>query len=114
MPEKNGRRDNAGKPATHLLPAAALMEIAQVFEFGAKKYSPNNYRKGLPWTTYTGSLLRHVFLWTTGEEIDPESGLNHIAHAGCNVLMLLDAIIHGHGTDDRWRPNGSTHSDSDG
>ncbi len=105
MTKIEGQRFNSGKPATHLLPAAALIEVAKVFEFGAQKYCANNYRKGLPWSTYVGSGLRHLWDWYAGEELDPESGLHHLAHLGCNVLMALDAVIYGHGDDDRWEAN---------
>lgn len=97
-----GQRFNQGKPGTHLLPAAALLEIAKVMEFGAQKYTPHNYRKGLSWSAYVGSMLRHVYAWYLGEELDEESGYHHLAHAGCNVLMVLDAVMYGHGEDDRW------------
>lgn len=98
----SGKRDNAGKPGTHLLPMGPLLEVAKVFEFGAQKYDANNYRKGLLWSTYLGSGLRHMLAWGMGEEVDPESGYHHLAHAGCNVLMALDAVMYGHGEDDRW------------
>lgn len=102
MAKNKGDRFNVGKPGTQYLQAAALIEVAKVAEFGAQKYGVDNYRKGLNWSTYVGSLLRHTFQWYTGEEIDHESGLHHLAHAAWNALAALDALMYGHGTDDRF------------
>jgi len=46
-------------------------------------------------------MLRHTFASLAGEEVDPESGRDHLAHAGCCVLMLLSHRLRGLGTDDR-------------
>jgi hypothetical protein len=97
---------DAGKADVSLLsflPMEALLEIAKVMEFGAKKYSLNNWRNGFKWRRVLSSLLRHVFAWAGGEDKDPETGLSHLAHAGCNVLFLLTFVLTQTGTDDRIR-----------
>jgi hypothetical protein len=33
--------------------------------------------------------MRHVHAWRAGETKDPESGLHHLAHAGCCLLFML-------------------------
>ena len=43
-----------------LLPWAALMEVAKVYDYGATKYAPNNWRKGMAWGRMTGALMRHM------------------------------------------------------
>ncbi len=83
------------------LPQEALMEIAKVMDFGAKKYSANNWRLGFKWLRVYGSLMRHLWSWVLGEDKDPETGLSHLAHAGCNVLFLLTFVLTQTGTDDR-------------
>lgn len=88
-----------------LLPFAAVDEVGRVFTYGARKYADHNYRQGMRWGRLLAAALRHLFAWARGEERDPESGERHLAHAGCCVLMLLDAEVHGIGTDDRWRAN---------
>ena len=30
-----------------------------------------------------------MFAWFRGERNDPESGLSHLAHAICNLMMLI-------------------------
>lgn len=74
-----------------ILPIGASEDIIRVFEFGAKKYARGNFLEGegLAYTRVLNSLLRHVYAFMRGEDVDPESGLSHMAHAGANVYMLL-------------------------
>ena len=86
-----------------LLPPKALNEVARVFSFGAEKYGDHNWRGGLKYSRLIGATLRHVTAWIAGETEDPESGINHLAHAACNILMLLEYTALDLGEDDRWR-----------
>lgn len=72
-----------------LIPQEALEEVAKVYGYGALKYSDHNWRKGYPWTLSLDALGRHISSFTKGEEIDPESGLPHLAHATFHLLTLL-------------------------
>lgn len=71
-----------------LIPVGALADIARVYGYGARKYSPNNWRKGYPWSWSYSALQRHLNAFWDGEDLDPESGLPHLAHAGFHVLTL--------------------------
>ena len=84
-------RDNAGKLDWSLLPMEALEDIVKVLEFGAKKYAAWNYANGtgLSWKATVASLMRHLYAWLRGEDNDPESGISHLGHIGCNVIFLL-------------------------
>jgi hypothetical protein len=70
-----------------------MEQIVQVLEHGAKKYDIDNWKmvEGASGFNgrYANALLRHVIAYCSGEEKDPESGLSHLAHAGCNCLFLL-------------------------
>jgi hypothetical protein len=85
---------DSGKADWSLMPWEAVEEINKVLEFGARKYAAHNWQQGegFKYTRVLNSLLRHVFAYMRGEDIDPESGLSHMAHAGCNVLFLLHYI----------------------
>lgn len=74
-----------------ILPISASEEIIRVFEFGAKKYARANFLEGggLNYSRVLNSLLRHTYAFMRGEDRDPETGLSHLAHAGCNIYMLL-------------------------
>lgn len=82
---------DTGKPDVTLIPYEAVEEIAKVLEFGAKKYARDNWKAGtgFKYTRIIASLLRHIYAYLRGEDNDPESGLSHMAHAGCNVMFLL-------------------------
>lgn len=95
-------KDNVGKAPIDLIPSKALVAIAQVMAYGTRKYKPHNWRLGLSWGQTYSSLMRHLLAWNDGEEIDPESGLPHLAHAGCQLMFLLEYAQTGTGQDDRF------------
>lgn len=97
----SGDRYNSGKIRFGLLSIPALWEVAKVLEFGAKKYAPWNWTKGLSWSDCYNSLQRHMNAWYLGEEKDPETGLSHMAHVLCNAMFLMHFILFKTGTDDR-------------
>lgn len=102
MTQLNALKFDGEKPRLDLVPDAAVKEIAKVFTFGAKKYAPNNWREGFEWHRLIRAAKGHIADFNDGEDLDPESGLSHLAHAGCCILMLLDHIIKGYGIDDRY------------
>jgi hypothetical protein len=79
-----------GKPRVDLLPPAALLKTAEVFDYGARKYGGNNYQKGIAFSRLYASALRHLLARAGGEANDKESGLPHFAHAAANVMMLME------------------------
>jgi hypothetical protein len=107
--------ESASKPRLDLLPPAAMEAIAKVLTFGAGKYGDNNWARGARWGRYYAALLRHLLAWWRGEELDPETGLSHLAHAGCCLVFLLEYQRNGWGTDDRFRgPDGQGFRKDDG
>ena len=89
MMEK-GKKYDAGKLRWSLLPIKPVEEIVKVLMFGANKYGDNNWQ-GLEGgkERYYDAMLRHIAAWKEGEQNDSESGLLHLAHAGCCLLFLL-------------------------
>lgn len=85
-----GQKFDDGKLRFDLLPEGALEEIVKVLGYGARKYAPDNWKK-VPDARrrYFAAAMRHIMAWHSGEEKDPESGLSHLAHAGCCILFLL-------------------------
>ena len=88
-----------------LLPPDALASIVAVLTYGAKKYDDRNWEKGLPWGRLFGAIQRHLWAFWGGEDVDSKSdggsGLHHLAHAACGLMMLLEHTIKGLGEDDR-------------
>lgn len=64
-------------------------DCADVFEYGAKKYASWNWVKGMKWSVPIGCIARHTFAVYEGQVNDSESGLPHIGHILCNVVMLM-------------------------
>jgi hypothetical protein len=73
-----------------------------VQKLGAEKYGPYNWRKtGVCASTYVSAIMRHLNAWRDGEDLDPESGISHIAHIATSCNILLDAGHCGTLQDDR-------------
>ena len=95
---------DATKVRLDLLPIDPMMQIANVFGFGAKKYFANSYRQGetVVWSRTYGSIMRHMMAFWSGEDKDPESGLDHLAHAGTQLFILMEHTAHNKNKDDRF------------
>jgi hypothetical protein len=89
-----GRKFDGGKSQYGLLPPVALEETVKVLTYGAEKYEPDNWRR-VPGAIdrYFDALQRHVWAWKRGEEIDPETGLHHMAHAICCAMFICELEI---------------------
>ena len=94
-------RNNGGKVRIELVPSSFIKATAEVFTWGALKYDDRNWERGFPYSVPYSSLMRHLLAWFDGEDLDPESGLNHLKHAACNLAMLIDFVEKGKGEDDR-------------
>lgn len=88
--QDKGVKYDQGKPKMDLIPPNALLAVGAVFEFGAKKYAERNWEKGLTSGQLQGAALRHIIQWGSGQDLDEESKLNHLAHACCCLLMLIE------------------------
>lgn len=98
---KGGIKNDAGKVRLELLPVRALEEVGKVLTLGAAKYADDNWRKGMSWRRCLGAGIRHTFSFLRGENLDPETGLCHLAHATCCLLFVLTYFLTKTGTDDR-------------
>ena len=81
-------RFNNGKPQFSLIDLNCLKDCARVLEFGANKYSRDNWKLGMDQNKIIDSLLRHVADIQAGKKIDDESGLPIIGHIQANALFL--------------------------
>ena len=90
----NGRKFDGGKLEYGLLPPLALEETVKVLTFGAQKYERDNWKK-VPDSKrrYFDAMERHIWAYKRGEQMDPESGIHHLAHAMCCLMFLYEHDI---------------------
>lgn len=97
-------KDRAGlaKPNLSRIPFAPLMEVICSLEEGARKYGPWNWRSEcINEQVYADAAIRHLMQWLAGEDIDPDSGINHISKAIAGLIILRDAQMHNCSVDTR-------------
>lgn len=87
-----------------LIPPEVLTAMAEVLTYGANKYDSHNWQMngGLEWSRVYSALQRHLNDFWSGEEVDQESGLSHLAHAMCCIAFLNSYHIKDNGFDDRY------------
>lgn len=84
------------------VPVPVLAEVALGMYEGARKYGRHNYRViGVRGSVYYDATLRHVTAWWEGEDLDPDSGINHISKAIASLVVLRDAMMQNKFVDDR-------------
>lgn len=98
---KTADRFNDGKVQLSYLPTKAQESEARVWMKGAKKYTRDNWKKGLPFLSVIDSMLRHVLAFKEGENNDPETGESHMGHVRCNAAMLIEFLESHPELDDR-------------
>ena len=84
------------------IPSPVIAEIGLAMLEGARKYGRHNYRvAGVRASVYYDAVLRHITAWWEGEDIDVDSGLNHIIKALTCLVVLRDSMNLDNWTDDR-------------
>lgn len=86
----------------HLWPTTATALGCLGFLDGALKHGRSNFRAvGVRASIYYDAANRHINAWFEGEEVDPDSGLPHLAHALACLAILVEAQAKGNLNDDR-------------
>jgi hypothetical protein len=104
MSEKGKKFDGdfIQKPPMDLIPYEAKVAMAQVLGFGRSKYGRAQWTNGIEYSRLLSAAERHMGQFNTGQDVDSESNLNHIAHAAVNLCMLLWMVQNKPDMDDRW------------
>jgi hypothetical protein len=90
-PISEGSKHDSEKPRYDLIPCLAEKQVAEVLTFGAKKYGAENWRNvDNHESRYIAAAMRHIAAYRSGETIDSESGLNHLAHAVCSLMFIIE------------------------
>ena len=96
------RAQKDGKAPLEYLITELFPGDARTHESGAIKYGIRNWRiDKILASTYKAAMLRHLKAWCEGEDLDPDSGENHLYHIRACAGIVLDAENHGTLIDDR-------------
>lgn len=98
-----GVKHDEGKEPLDLLSRIWLLGTARVLAFGARKYARQNWRGGIQRSRLIAAALRHLLAYNEGEDLDPESGLNHLDHASCCLMFAREMHETRPDLDDRWK-----------
>jgi hypothetical protein len=87
-------KDAKGKLRYGLVPWQVYEMIAKVYDYGATKYGVDDWKECVVKNPeiYESAIMRHLQSYRSGEWIDPESGLPHLAHiiGGASMMMHRD------------------------
>lgn len=79
---------DAGKNMLSLIDPQFIILLGEILTFGAAKYAPNNWQLCEDTSRYKDALLRHIYAYLSGEQLDPESGMPHLGHAAFGLMCL--------------------------
>lgn len=78
------RDTQEGKPRYELIPATALRRIAGLYARGAIKYDEWNWSKGMPYSRFIASTMRHLFQYILGDRDE-----DHLAAVCFNIMAIM-------------------------
>ena len=84
---------DAGKPRLTLVPMQIVFDVAEVREYGNRKYpdgGPDNWKK-VTADRYREAAFRHFLKYIDDPAgVDEESGIKHRKHLECNLAFLAE------------------------
>ena len=84
-------KDTKGKAKITLAPMQILKDIAEVREYGVKKYGSVDSWKEVPIEDYRDALFRHLLEYIKDpNSVDNESGIKHYKHIACNLAFICE------------------------
>ena len=78
------REPSDGKGRFDLITPFGLERLAKWYEIGAKKYSDRNWEKGIPFSRYIDSAMRHMIKFIMGRYDE-----DHLAAAVWNLMAIM-------------------------
>lgn len=92
QPSQAAKAD-AGKPRLSLVPTKIIYDIAEVREYGTKKYGDSENWRQVELQRYVDAAYRHWIEFVKDPNSrDTESGLLHIQHVACNVAFIRELM----------------------
>lgn len=82
---------DAGKLDLTLVPLQIIEDIAEVREYGNKKYGDPDNWKTVEINRYRAALFRHFLAYLRDHDaVDKESGIKHYKHMACNMAFICE------------------------
>jgi hypothetical protein len=90
-PYSQTAKADMGKPRLTLVPRTIFYAIAQVREYGNRKYGEPESWRAVEIERYRDAAFRHLLAYLDDPQgVDEESGLPHLHHLACNVAFLAE------------------------
>jgi len=90
------------KVGVHVVPPNVITSMALALTEGKLKYGLSNWRRhSIHYSAYYDAVMRHMFSFWNGEDIDVDSGLHHVVKAMATLAVLVDAMHNSKVIDDR-------------
>lgn len=82
---------DAGKPKLSLVPSQIIYDIAEVREYGNRKYGDPDNWKTVEKERYRDAAYRHFLAYLKDPDgVDEESSIKHLKHLACNIAFLCE------------------------
>lgn len=82
-------KSDAGKIRPTLVPTQLIRDVAEVREYGNKKYKDPDNWKQVEVQRYRDALCRHLLAYIDDpKSVDEESGILHYKHMACNIAFI--------------------------
>lgn len=82
---------DSGKLRLTLVPAQIIRDIAEVREYGNRKYGDSDSWKRVEKERYRDAAFRHFLAYLEDPQgHDEESGIMHLKHLACNIAFLCE------------------------
>ena len=92
-------KSDKGKLQLTLVPTQIVKDIAEVREYGVKKYGEFENWKSVEKERYFNAMYRHWLEFLNDPtSIDAESGIAHYKHCACNMAFICEMMKAGNKT----------------
>lgn len=78
------REPTTGKGRFDLITPFGLTRLAKWYELGSQKYAPRNWEKGMPYSRYIDSAMRHIVKFIMGMTDE-----DHLSAAVWNLMCII-------------------------
>ena len=89
-------KQDSGKLQLSLVPSQVIRDIAEVREYGNKKYDDFESWRRVELQRYIDAAYRHWLAFVDDPQgVDDESGIKHYKHLAANIAFLCEKLKEG-------------------